>query len=185
MPRRSSRRRATASTQVFKETFEKAGIQVVTTPGRTCCACRPVSPISTSTPRTRCRPAGRGPTRPRPARRRWCSKCATRRAALCSAGSSTAARPAVRRRPVDHQRLEPGGFLAAVQDLGEHLRQGLRGAQGALARARRPAAEPEALIRLQQQRARPFPYRACMRSSTNAPRSIGGAPGWCSRMCAT
>jgi hypothetical protein len=51
--------------QIFKETFEKAGIQVVTTPGRTCCASRPAWRISISTRRIRCPPAGRGLTRPR------------------------------------------------------------------------------------------------------------------------
>ena len=153
---------------------------------RTCCVCRPAWPISTSTRRTRCRPAGRGPIRPKPARRRWCSRCATRRrGALLGRVFDRRETRQSGRSAVDNQRLEPGRFLAAVQELGEHLRQGVRGAQGTARRCRPTCSPTRSSDRLQQQRARPFPYRACMRSSTNAPRSIGGAPGWCSRMCAT
>ena len=64
--------------QIFKETFEKAGIQVVTTPAADVLRPRPAWRISISTRRIRCPPAGRGLYTAEAGRRPSCSKRATR-----------------------------------------------------------------------------------------------------------
>ena len=132
-------------TEVFTEAYQKAGLEVVTTPGPDVLRLRPgvvdlyiVAPDNMSSRHARAR------TRWNPVRRRCSSSCATRRRERCSAAALD--RRATRntgRVQISNSVTNLSDFKRALQAMGGHQRQGIQGPARDVAGADGPEARPE------------------------------------------